>query len=418
MKMENKRLLESTTGPQASGSHLKALIICHTQAECVELQAALAPLEDVTVEAIATFARLPGAMHKSVSVADLVLIDIDPDSAEDISLLRQLRQVAAGLGTVPIIAVTSRLSDNAPLRLMRAGADDLLSKPIQLEEAREVLGRAREHAKSKREAGASLGKALVFMHLSGGAGATTLAVNAATALGHVSPSKQACLLDLDIQLGNAASLLDISLASPMQDFIDDPQRIDAEMLQSMMVRHPTGLQVLTAPRTLFPFSAYGAESVRSLIELAKRRFDYVVIDLPVALAPWTDAVLKLASVIYLVVPLSVPSAHRTVKFLEFLREEGITDLPLKLVGNRHHRGKGRGNEIAAAQFQKAIGRKIDFLIPNDYSLVSLSHSQGNPAVRLKPNSAFTSALTEMLAHDLGKDVFPRPRRGLFSFRKA
>ena len=415
--MENKRLLESTTGPQASGSHLKALVICHTQAECVELQAALAPLKDVTVEAIVTLARLPGPMHKSVSVADLVLIDIDPDNAEDISLLRQLRQVA-GLGTVPIIAVTSRLSDNAPLRLMRAGADDLLSKPIQLEEAREVFGRALEHRKSKRETGAALGKALVFMHLSGGAGATTLAVNAATALGHASQSKQACLLDLDIQLGNAASLLDISLASPIQDFIDDPQRIDADMLQSMMVRHPTGLQVLTAPRTLFPFSAYGAESVKSLIELAKRRFGYVVIDLPVALAPWTDAVLKSASVIYLVVPLSVPSAHRTVKFLEFLREEGITDLPLKLVGNRHHRGKGRGNEITAAQFQKAIGRKIDFLIPNDYSLVSLSHSQGKPAVRLKPNSAFTSALTEMLAHDFGKDVFPRPRRGLFSFRKA
>src|SRR5260370_17600649 len=92
MKMENKRLLESTTDLQASGSHLKALVICHTEAECVELQAALAPLKDVTVEAIVTLARLPGPIHKSVSVADLVLIDIAPDSPEDISLLPHLRQ--------------------------------------------------------------------------------------------------------------------------------------------------------------------------------------------------------------------------------------------------------------------------------------------------------------------------------------
>jgi pilus assembly protein CpaE len=138
----------------------------------------------------------------------------------------------------------------------------------------------------------------------------------------------------------------------------------------------------------------------------------------VALAPWTDTVLRSASVIYLVVGLSVPSAHRVIKFLDLLREENIGDLPLKLVANRYQGGNKKGSDISVAQFERATGKKVDFLIPNDYSLISMSHGQGKPAVRLEPNSPFTAALREMLAADLGKDMFGKARRGFFSFKKA
>ncbi len=122
--------------------------------------------------------------------------------------------------------------------------------------------------------------------------------------------------------------------------------------------------------------------------------------------------------IYLVVGLSVPSAHRVMKFLDLLREENIVDLPLKVIANRHQRGNRKGNDISVSQFERATGKKIDYLIPNDYSLISMSHGQGKPAVRLEPNSPFTSALREMLAADLGKDMFVKPRRSFFSFRRA
>ena len=67
-----------------------------------------------------------------------------------------------------------------------------------------------------------------------------------------------------------------------------------------------------------PLTAYGADGIRNLIDVARRNFEYVVVDLPVVLAPWTDSVLKSASVIYLVTSLSVPSAHRVTKFLDLL----------------------------------------------------------------------------------------------------
>jgi pilus assembly protein CpaE len=169
---------------------------------------------------------------------------------------------------------------------------------------------------------------------------------------------------------------------------------------------------------LLPLDAYSAEGIRGMIELAKRQFGYVVIDLPVALAPWTDTVLKSAAVIYLVTAMTVPSAHRLIKFLHLLHDEGFRELPVRIIANRHHAATKQGNDITVSQFEKATGRKVDFKIPNDYSLISLSHGQGRPAVRLKPNSRFTVALTEMLRADLGKDVLAEPRRGLFSFGRT
>ena len=65
--------------------------------------------------------------------------------------------------------------------------------------------------------------------------------------------------------------------------------------------------------------------------------------------------------------------------------------------------------------EKATGRKVDFTIPNDYSLISLSHGQGRPAVRLKPNSPFTVALTAMLAAEFGKEALTQPKRSFFPF---
>jgi len=59
---------------------------------------------------------------------------------------------------------------------------------------------------------------------------------------------------------------------------------------------------------------------------------------------------------------------------------------------------------------------VDHMIPNDYSLISMSHGQGKPAVRLKPQSPFAMGVKDMLSSDLGAKLFPKPKRPLFSFR--
>jgi Flp pilus assembly CpaE family ATPase len=143
--------------------------------------------------------------------------------------------------------------------------------------------------------------------------------------------------------------------------------------------------------------------------MAKRSFAFSVLDLPIAVAPWTEAVLAAADVVYLVAPLSVPSAYRLAKFLELIRRNDMLHLPLKVVVNRYNAGVKRSNDISVAQFAKAIGRSVDHMIPNDYPLISMSHGQGKPAVRLE-QSPFAMAVKDMISADLGAKLLPKPKR--------
>jgi len=241
---------------------------------------------------------------------------------------------------------------------------------------------------------------IAFVHVSGGAGATTLAVNTAAALAQSEKTDGVCLLDLDVQYGNAASLLDIQKVSPVDVLIDEPARLDREMLESMLIPHDGGVNVLTAPKLPFALGSYRSEMVTNLIQLAKRRYSIVVADLPVALAPWTDVILREASVIFIVCTPNVTAVHRLVQFLRLMEREHLADLPYRIVLNRHH-ARGEGGDITPQRFSKAVGRPVDYTIPNDYRLISVSHNQGKPAISLGPSSRFAQQLTQMLSAELG-----------------
>ena len=415
MNIEHDRLRKTTVPPMRPEMELRVVLVRAKDDAKVSLQAALAPLKGVTVDKIASLEGLRSALSKDSSQPWLALVDIDPHLPEDLCLVREVRTIADG-EHVAVVALTDRAG--GALEAIRAGAHDVLSKPIDPEEAREVFARALQSTRPGHWVSSTRGKTIAFMHLSGGVGATTLAVNSACALAKEAKSAGTCLLDFDIQFGSAATLLDLAAASPIQDVIDDPQRLDARMLESMMLRHSSGARVLTAPRTLLPFHAYGAEAVPAIVETATQEFGFVVLDLPVALAGWTDTVLRSADVIYLVTSLTIPSAHRLIKFLELLHEEGMTQLPLRLVANRYQRGHNRGNDVTLSQFERSTGKKADFLIPNDYSLISMSHGQGKPAVLVKPHSPFSLSLMKMLSADLGERTFGRPSQRWFSFGRS
>src|SRR5579871_250647 len=249
--------------------------------------------EDSRVELASALKDIPGAdfflLPRPVTMAgpfsrgegriDALMVEIDASDPTDINYVRVLR-AAAALRGVPIVALTDSSKHLAALGAIRAGADDVVLTPINPNDLLEVLTRV-AGAASAPELG-NLGRLLTFVHVSGGSGATTLAVNSATALAEQGKADGVCLLDLDIQYGNAASLLDIGKASPVDVLIDEPGRLDREMFERMLIRHDNRIDVLTAPRLPFALQSYRSDMVTNLIQLAKRRYQVVVADLPAA----------------------------------------------------------------------------------------------------------------------------------------
>ena len=342
-------------------------------------------------------ATMAGPFSRTDVPPDVLLVEIDPSRSDDIHYLRALK-AAVALAHTPIVALTDSAKHLSAIGAIRAGADDVVLTPINRNDLLEVIGRVTGSIPQA----ASLGRLIAFVHVSGGAGATTLAVNSAAAIAQFGQADGVCLLDLDVQYGNAASLLDIQKVSPVEVLIDEPARLDREMLESMVIQHE-GVNVLTAPKLPFALGSYRSDMVANLIQLAKRRYSTVVADLPVALAPWTDVVLREASIVFIVCTPNVTAVHRLVQFLRLMDREHLADLPYRIVLNRHH-ARGEGGDISPQRFAKAVGRPVDYTIANDYALISVSHNQGKPAVSLKPSSRFAQQLTAMLAAELGGTV--------------
>jgi pilus assembly protein CpaE len=218
-----------------------------------------------------------------------------------------------------------------------------------------------------------------------------------------------CLLDFDIQYGAAASQLDIPPASPIRDLVQDPDRLDREMLESMMIRHSSGLRVLTAPRLPLPFDAFNSEIVSRILETAQRHHRFVVVDLPHTLTAWSDTVMRRSNTIYLVTQLGVPAAHQLKKFYDVLVEEHLDDLPIRLVVNRQQGPLSKGADISAAQIERVVGRSVHHNIPNDYSSVMASLNQGKPVMMENKSCRFAQSIREMLQDVTGPQFFDEKR---------
>ena len=91
----------------------------------------------------------------------------------------------------------------------------------------------------------------VFLGAKGGCGVTTLASNFALALSEESDSNT-LLIDLGLPLGDAAINLGIVTEYPVATALQDADRLDANMLSTLVVKHSSGLSVLPEFLLFFP----------------------------------------------------------------------------------------------------------------------------------------------------------------------
>jgi pilus assembly protein CpaE len=373
--------------------------------------------EDSRVELASAFKDVPGfdfyLTLRPVSAAgpfgrrdvvpDVLLVEVDASNSDDINYIRALR-AGRGLKPLPVVALSDGAKQLAAIGAIRAGADDVVLTPINRTDLVEVLDRV---VQASAPESAGLGQLVAFIHVSGGVGATTLAVNSAAAIAKAGQAGRVSLLDLDVQYGNVASLLDIPRASPVEALMDEPASLDRGMFESLLINHDSGVEVLTAPRLPFPLAAYRSEMVENLIRLARQHSAVVVADLAVALAPWTDIVLREAAVIFVVCTPTVASVHRLAQFLRLMERELLGDLPFRIVLNRCQDSSA---ELSPKKFAEAVGRPVHYTILEDNRLVSASHDQGRPAVSIQPGGRFAQQINAMLSNELGNSVLPTSKK--------
>jgi pilus assembly protein CpaE len=411
--------LEKPTAGQIDTASLEGLSVFAAVSER-ETQAALSvafnEIEGIRSE-FAPFGMVPLAALKTLEAAPDVFFFEARDHEQAANWLEAVRASPGGYNKHLVVLIPSP-TKTATVELLQMGADDVLStRPDSIEITR-TLARAnastREHVNPRgAESVDDLDtRLIVIIHAAGGQGATTLAVNTAVQLQRRVKDGRGgtCLIDFDLQFGDAHLQLDLSHHSRLMEVVKTPERLDRRMLDDLMISAQDGLKVLTAPEAPMPLEALSPETVDRILSLARRRYRYVVVDMPAALARWTETILHKADHILLVTEVNVPALRAARRLLDTIHSERATRAPMTIVANRYS-SKAPNNRLSIQQAAKALDRDIAVVLPNDYQLVMESLDHGVPFSVLRPGARLTGAIAETLDAIVGANK-PKKKRGL------
>jgi pilus assembly protein CpaE len=193
-------------------------------------------------------------------------------------------------------------------------------------------------------------------------------------------------------------MLQLTPQHTIVDAVASIHRLDAQLLQSLLVRHePSGVLVLPAPvEPAFADQVSGADMVK-IVNILQTFCSHIVIDTP---AHFNDVVLGLleeSDDILLISGMDIPNIKNVKLGLQTLRLLNIPVSKLKLVLNRANSKV----KLDVGEVERTLAIKADSLVPSDI-LVPQSVNKGVPAVLDAPKSSVARSM-EQLA-----DLFTAP----------
>jgi pilus assembly protein CpaE len=300
---------------------------------------------------------------------------------------------------VTVIAIGDRNDVGLFRELLNTGVSDYLVKPLTPTLVQRALlasadgdGRTRQTTR--------LGRLVATIGARGGVGATMLATSMAWTIA-TRRRRRVALLDLDLQFGSVALSLDLEPTHGLREALENASRIDTLYLERSMTQHSESLYVLSSEEELADDMPRDPQALSMLISELRNKFHYLIVDLPRTLTGESHEVLKEATHLVLVTDLSLVGMRDTLRLVQ-LAMQGNAACQITIVANRV--GEYRQGEIAAAEFEKAIGRKIDLVIPFDPRSVTAAMNIGKPVAS---TSKSVAASVERLIDNLAGAASPQ-----------
>lgn len=266
------------------------------------------------------------------------------------------------------------------------GALEYLYKPL----SRDMVARhfrpfiAEESTTSEAVLG---GRIVTVTGVRGGVGATTIAANLAWHFG-VAARRHTVLLDPDLYRGTAALTLNAKTGAGLGTALESPQRIDELFVERAAQPVAERLAVLAGEEKLAIAPAYAPEAAGKLLEALRRRYNFVVADVPFAPLSIYRDLLDLAHQRVLVLEPTLAGVRDTLRLLA-LPPGKAQPRRAVVVLNR----LGRPGGLNRRQVEDALKMKPDVVIPDLPRLVGEAASMGEPAVAAR--SAFRAGIISL-----------------------
>lgn len=209
-----------------------------------------------------------------------------------------------------------------------------------------------------------IGKVITVFSPKGGSGKTVFAANLAAGIAKHTENK-VLLIDLDLQFGDLAFMLGLKAKRTIADMIEDNIG-DGEAFQKYLIKHPLNFDVLPSPLKPEQSETVNSTHVRKLLKIAKKDFDYIVIDTHSLFQDLTINVLDVSDMICLIMAPEmnhIKSMHMCLKVMETLK---YPTEKIRLVLNREESMYAKPK----ADIETALKRKFDFSLHDDWKHAS------------------------------------------------
>ena len=334
---------------------------------------------------------LSGAPAPKVLIVDLAGDDQPLDTMLSLTTAFTDDTRLIGIGEVNDVSLYRELTS--------AGVTDYLVKPISESALAMAFQRAQEPAEKPLGPDMSVKdtKRVVILGARGGVGSSTLAVN----LGWIFSEQnkmQTALVDLDLEFGTIALSLDLEPTRGLREALENPSRIDSLFIGSATAKLTDKLSIMATEEVLSGDVVYDSEAIDTLFSAIGKTNDCIVVDLPRPAFGMRQSALRAATHIILVTELSLPGLRDTIRLLGNV-EEAAKGTPIIVVANH---GGGTQQAMRMPDFQKALGRKVDILIPDEPKSFNEAANTGKPLVHSAPRSKAAKSFLDIAEKIIGK----------------
>lgn len=342
----------------------------------------------------------------------IVIIDISHKTELALDIISK---ISNNHKTCKIVVTSSGYSTETIIKAMRAGAREFLPKPLIKDDFVTALSKIKEqvsgfHSEDKKC------RIITTFSNKGGIGKTAIATNLALELANMTKERVA-LIDLNLQLGDITTFLDINPSFDISYVIQNLSRIDETFLLSSLEKYKeTSLYVLADPPYLEQAEDITAEQISALFDVLKQAFSYIVVDTSANFDGKTITALDHSDLILLISIVNLPAIRNCQRCLELFERLGYEKSKTKIILNRYM----ENDEIKIEDVEDVLGRKIYWKIPNNYFTIMSAINKGIPVGLINADSNISKSYRELAAmlsdniykQDFGKKI---QRKSFFNF---
>ena len=358
------------TSSASTARQLSAILIAPDRELARQLNAGVA--ESMMFQILAELKNYPSQQTLDIRLRqlkpDVVLVDVATDEAAACGVIGMAVKLSPEMH---VIALHHEGKSDAVLNSLRAGATEFLHAPFDRDTQAEAIARLLRIRSPQSAAEPELGQVVAFSSVKPGAGASTIATQAAFAI-HRTTGKRVLLADFDLAAGAIGFCLQIDQPDSVFDALQRGEHLDAAAWGSFTASS-NSIDVLCAPVTPCT-DPVGADRVHAVIDYARTLYDWVVIDTPTVFERISLLTFGRADATLLVSTAELPSLHLARRAVSTLQQLGFPKERFQMIVNRMSGREG----VTVSDIEKLLNCSVYATLPNDYFALHRVVTLGQP----------------------------------------